>query len=332
MLLCALAAELAGAAFFAVRRGGLVWLDRPPTIINMALGAYKQPQQLIALSYLLVLGQHIDLAINVDGFNEFAVGYDNLRNNVEPSLPASFVLAPLIAEMRPTLSTPRYYELAYRLSSAQSAAAVHERLADAARSGIAYGYYTVRASLDRAREKGALTEYDALMTRAATVAEQRRAAGLDEVAARTKSDPFEQLYSVWLESNHQMRVIAAANNVPLLHIVQPNQFFGERKFSTEEAAIALSIPADASFLLGVKGGYPLLAKRAAKIEKSGTVLALPLFDHEERAMYIDNCCHFTAAGETVFARFVATEANRVLTAATRLAPSMASHGTTMYQP
>jgi hypothetical protein len=71
----------------------------------------------------------------------------------------------------------------------------------------------------------ALTDYDALMTRAATVAEQRRAAGLNEVPARTKSDPFEQLYSVWLEINHQMRVIAAANKVPLLHIVQPNQFF-----------------------------------------------------------------------------------------------------------
>src|SRR4051812_21618319 len=58
-------------------------------IISIAQGTAKQPQQLLALSYLLALGQRIDLVINIDGFNEFALGYQNDRAGLHPVLPAS---------------------------------------------------------------------------------------------------------------------------------------------------------------------------------------------------------------------------------------------------
>ena len=39
-------------------------------VLNFASGGYKQPQQLLVLSYFLSLGQTFDAIINIDGFNE----------------------------------------------------------------------------------------------------------------------------------------------------------------------------------------------------------------------------------------------------------------------
>ncbi|HXU30633.1 MAG TPA: hypothetical protein VN851_08670, partial [Thermoanaerobaculia bacterium] len=38
--------------------------------VRTGLGGFKQPQQLMTLTYLLALGAHFDMVINLDGFNE----------------------------------------------------------------------------------------------------------------------------------------------------------------------------------------------------------------------------------------------------------------------
>lgn len=42
-------------------------------VVRTALGAFKQPQQLMTLNYLLALGGHFDIVVNLDGFNEIAL-------------------------------------------------------------------------------------------------------------------------------------------------------------------------------------------------------------------------------------------------------------------
>ena len=42
-------------------------------VVRTALGGTKQPQQLMALNYLLALRGHFDMVINLDGFNEIAL-------------------------------------------------------------------------------------------------------------------------------------------------------------------------------------------------------------------------------------------------------------------
>ena len=41
--------------------------------VNLAVSGYKQPQQLMTMAYLLVLGAQFDLVLNIDGFNEAAL-------------------------------------------------------------------------------------------------------------------------------------------------------------------------------------------------------------------------------------------------------------------
>jgi len=41
--------------------------------VDLAVGGYKQPQQLMTLTYLLTLGFEFDVVLNIDGFNEVAL-------------------------------------------------------------------------------------------------------------------------------------------------------------------------------------------------------------------------------------------------------------------
>src|SRR5690606_21695101 len=42
-------------------------------VVTLALGGYKQPQQVMAVNWLLSLGARVDVVVNVDGFNEVAL-------------------------------------------------------------------------------------------------------------------------------------------------------------------------------------------------------------------------------------------------------------------
>jgi hypothetical protein len=72
-------------------------------ILSLATGGYKQPQQLMALTYLLALGAHFDLVINVDGFNEVALpAAENVPQGYSPYYPRGWQLqvGPLDMEQR----------------------------------------------------------------------------------------------------------------------------------------------------------------------------------------------------------------------------------------
>ena len=63
--------------------------DKKISVVRVALGGYKQPQQLIALNYLLTLGAHFDIVVNIDGFNDIVIPVtSNLSKGVFPFFPS----------------------------------------------------------------------------------------------------------------------------------------------------------------------------------------------------------------------------------------------------
>ena len=70
--------------------------DKEIIILPFAIGGYKQPQQLLVLSYFLSIGQEFDLVINIDGFNEVALSYLNYQHGVESSMPSDLILLPMV--------------------------------------------------------------------------------------------------------------------------------------------------------------------------------------------------------------------------------------------
>jgi len=66
-------------------------------VLSFAHESYKQPQQLAVLTYFLSTGQELDLAINIDGFNETAIAYVNAKQGFDPTFPSGYMLYPLTA-------------------------------------------------------------------------------------------------------------------------------------------------------------------------------------------------------------------------------------------
>ncbi len=77
-----LEADLAGSPRFA---------DQHFVFVNLALGGYKEPQQLMTMAYLMTLGAQFDLVLNIDGFNEVALHeLENAGHHIFPAFPRSW--------------------------------------------------------------------------------------------------------------------------------------------------------------------------------------------------------------------------------------------------
>ena len=72
------------------------------------------------------------------------------------------------------------------------------------------------------------------------------------------------------------------------------------------------MPATEPMRIGAERGYPLFERNARAIEDRGIVSALAIFDDQSEPMYVDNCCHYSKAGETILADFVAKAVVRSL--------------------
>ena len=68
------------------------------------------PQQLLVLAYLLSVGQELDLAITIDGFNEVALGAYNNDRGQDISMPSPLHLDPLVALIDRSTMTPEMGE------------------------------------------------------------------------------------------------------------------------------------------------------------------------------------------------------------------------------
>src|SRR4051812_47764082 len=94
-------------------------------VVNMAQGSGKQPQQLFELAYLFAAGQRIDVVVNVDGFNEFALGWQNVNAALNPILPALQIIRPLALGLARPAVSEEYYRVAYRVLRARRQLSAH---------------------------------------------------------------------------------------------------------------------------------------------------------------------------------------------------------------
>jgi hypothetical protein len=279
--------------------------DRNIVVYSMAQGAGKQPQQLIALAMLLALGQHIDVIVNLDGFNEFALGYSNARYLTHPIFPALTVLWGIGKGLEPGGGNSDFHRIAADLIEARSAIKDEEDAANGSRSGTAYIFHKLKVSSALGTKARAEQAYVASV-KSSSPEELRSIQTMMGINLpyRNQATPWEDIFQIWLRSSDAMAALSRAAGAQLLHIIQPNQYFSKKQFSPDEARVALSQPEDDPMRVGAERVYPMIAERADLLQARGIISAINLFDGEPGAMYVDNCCHYTRAGETKLARFV----------------------------
>ena len=281
-------------------------------LLSLAQGAAKQPQQLLSLAYLLGIGQRIDLVINIDGFNEFTMAYENHRVGLDPALPAAQMMIPLAMEIAESPSSARYYELVGRWLSTREAVSRSSEALRRARTGVGLVIAYVGAMWNRRAYANATRDYSALMANSRNWLALRERLGLDLPVRISDAQIFPALFDLWLRSSQQMRVLTEAQQIRYLHVIQPNQYYSKHPFTPHEREIALAKDETIGYRQGVELGYALLTSRSAVLKENGIVSAIGLFDTVSDEVYSDSCCHYTATGETLFARFIAIEAEHRL--------------------
>jgi hypothetical protein len=278
-----------------LRRSGSLNTREPVTLCFSHEG-YKQPQQLLVLNYFLSIGQPFDLVINIDGFNEVALGRINDRFGWDVSMPSHEHLDALINVVNQATLTPAKLESLARIVQ------YRRQLNDiAARSNLtrfASMEFLLRHYYDflRHRYEQERVRFDGLPSNSPTNSPIHVT---PSVRPRAGSAVYEDIAANWRNASVLMQQLLAARSVAYVHVLQPNQYYSTRVFTAAEKAIAFN---DGSpFKESAANGYPFLEKALEPAALNG----VHLFDTVREPMYVDDCCHYTSAGYRLLADVIA---------------------------
>lgn len=280
---------------------------RKVRVDSFALGGYKQPQQLSALVWMLVVGNRFDVVVNIDGFNELALTVnENLYDKVYPFYPRAWP-----ARVKPATDRRQLEKI--------GALAFHERrrrdLALQA-NGLPLGWSPTFNLVWRIRDR--------VLT--ATIETARREANEGTVAAaagyQALGPPFtvtdatavlDEIAKGWKRSSLLMRELASASGARYYHLLQPNQYVpGSKPFTPEERATAYNDVSGYRPL--VEEGYPILQREGEELARAGVrfVDLSMLFRDVSEPLYVDACCHFGQRGNEILGETLAAEIRRDL--------------------
>lgn len=272
-------------------------------LINLALGGYKQPQQLVVLATLLALGAQFDLVINLDGFNEIDGAKDNLQDGVNPFFPYTWNL-----HSRGALDS----QSASHVANAEAIRGRREDLRQRfARWPVAQSTFllTLWDLLDQRQEAALRAESAAL----------RAALNREELTPQQSGPPVsfaddEAMYveyaEVWARASMEMAQLCSGFGIRYLHVLQPNQYLpGAKPLSDDERAHA--IDPDVAETGRVASAYPLLSARGEELrgQQVDFVDLTMLFRDETRTLYADTCCHLNGLGNALLATEIARIVN-----------------------
>ena len=265
-------------------------------IIPIALGGYKQPQQLMALNYFLSLGAHFDIVINVDGFNEVALpAIETYGKGIYPFFPRMWnrrVAKVTPFELLSLAGSMAYFKKKQRRWS--------ERFIDSPLRYSVIGNLVWQLNNNRWARKleqaeNSFTQYK--QSRKKTKSSHRYVAKGPAYEFSTKDRFYEDLATNWARSSLQMAYVSQAYGAKYFHFLQPNQYFENSKPMTaeeREAAIFERHP----YRQGVIRGYPKLIDEGRWLQERGVDYhdLTMIFARNEEVLYRDHCCHLNQRG------------------------------------
>jgi len=268
---------------------------RSVVVVRVALAGWKQPQQLMALNYLLMLGAHFDVVINLDGFNEIALPpVENRPKGVFPYFPRGWYV-------RTQGATDHAVRTAVgRLTVLQQGRADWAgRFVEADGTPTFWGSNTALAAwIWRWRD-------DAMAAELADARLQMLASKDSDTRYVARGPPFDyrdenlyaELAAAWARSSLQMHQLCAANGIEYYHFLQPNQYVpGSKPLHAEERRLAWS--EKSLYRASVERGYPELIEQGKQLREQGVAYTdlTQMFEHNDSFLYHDVCCHLNVTG------------------------------------
>jgi hypothetical protein len=259
---------------------------REIVLLSLAAPGYKQPQALMALNYLLVLGAHFDAVVNLDGVNELALPETELAPlGVAPFYPRGWYTR--AADLSPEL----------RLALGRMARLDEERRQRAR----AFSHPLLRPSLTAGLLWSRLDRLDARRVAEAESDALARPSGRSPQAHGPRlpgdEDVESRAVSVWRQSSLQMSALCASLEIPYFHFLQPNQYVPGAK-PMGEAERRVAVREDSPMRIPVERGYARLREAGAVLRAEGVAFTdlSEVFRDVAEPVYLDDCCHLDALG------------------------------------
>ena len=269
-------------------------------IVSLALGGYKQPQQLMALNYVLAQGGELDLLINIDGFNEVALhSAENAKKDVYPLYPRSWYFQ--VGQVRDPIL----------LRQVGISALLEERIQSWANF---CGSRPIRFSptchlVWQARQRNLERKYASTVSQ---IANHKSDGGFEATGPPfepgSDDELYEHLVAIWKRCSRQMHGLCNANGIRYFHFLQPNQYVeGSKPMDEDEKKIA--VHHDHIYRPGVIHAYPMLSQAGAELRSEGVrfIDMTQTFSETWEPVYVDDCCHFGERGNEIIAHEIARE-------------------------
>ena len=261
---------------------------REVRVVSLAQPGYKQPQQLLALSYLISLGAHFDVAINLDGYNDLVAAVTNERlGGVAHFYPKRWAAS--VADL----------DRDFRLAVGEIAVLQREREARVEAFSRAPWRWSHLAGLVWKRLDQGLE--DDIRRAELRLHDGGRELSFQTSGPRreypTEAALYEDIVAVWRRASMQLDRLSGALGIEYYHFLQPNQYVPDSKpLSERERAEKIELGSRRDQI--VRTGYPLLQRAGAELRGEGVAFhdLTPVFRGVESTIYIDVCCHVNPEG------------------------------------
>ncbi len=282
-------------------------------VVSLALEGYKQPQQLIALNYFTFLGGEYDILLNIDGFNDLVLAYDeNLRTRVYPFFPRSWNSYATKA-INPKQSI-QFGEM-NRLKNLQV-----ERANTFNKFPLNFSNFllTTWSVLNNKYERTISNLYRSYNESAKSggMALDFQSSG-PMVSYASDQDALEDIIQKWSNASIQMDILCKGLGIQYYHFLQPSQYLPNTKtFSPEENktayinAVVGSKSNNLDYLKGqtVKKVYKNMIEEGLALKNKKDIKFVDLtniFKEVPETVYADFCCHLNDRGNQIMATYIA---------------------------
>lgn len=268
-------------------------------VVRTPLGGTKQPQQLMTLSYLLVLGGHFDVVINLDGFNEAALAASQVPQGVFPFFPRGW------PERLGEAGDPEFSRRVGRVLYLEAATGRWASRFSGPLTRHSVFLTTVWRALDHrlGMELGqARVELDAYKPQVPAERRDYGAVGPRRVY-KDLADLHRDLAEFWRQSSLQMHRLCAANGIRYFHFLQPNQYLqGSKPMNEAERKVALW--PGSGYEQDVSAVYPLMRAAGRDLAARGVAFddLTQIFSGVAEPRYVDQCCHVDREGYRLLGR------------------------------
>jgi hypothetical protein len=266
---------------------------------NYGVAGFKQMQQVMLLGYLFDWGHRPDAVIEIDGFNEAAIGNGNAKLGVHPVFPSISQWARAAYGMKTDFELVR---LLHDVRVKQDRA-------------TGFGAWLLDSGLWRSAFLGAVGKTVLVGLRRAYIdqffAYQRYAAehptDVGSKGPHFASDGESVSVSIvgsWEQSSVSMDAMCAARGIAYLHVLQPALHDpGSKPLTTKEIETGGAGPA---WIEGIHRDYPLLREAGRRLSERGIAFldATGVFRDHTETIYAD-ACHFEEHGNAIFAAAIA---------------------------